>query len=93
MHTLDYDTRVNEAGVQLDGTRDFAMHAKRRQPWTKATSVAALKGYETVVLTKVNELVEAFETHSGEVIDLSEWMMYYGLDFMGQLACVVCSSM
>ena len=79
--SVDYDTRANDAGVQLDGMRDFSVHAVRRRPWARAMNSAALKGYESIVVGRTQELMERLSSHDGEVVDISTWMSYYGCAF------------
>ncbi|KAF9223441.1 cytochrome P450 [Gyrodon lividus] len=45
----------------LISVRDPAEHARRRKPWTRAFSSAALKGYEEILGKRVHEFVTALE--------------------------------
>lgn len=79
MCVTDYDTRQQKEGhTTLDGIRDFSEHAGRRKPWNKALSIAALKGYEVVIIEKVEELIESLCQRENEVVDISAWMSYFG---------------
>ncbi len=58
----------------MDGIRDQTLHTIRRKPWTRATSIAALKGYEEILKSTIHELLSAFTARQGEEIDISMWM-------------------
>ncbi|KAJ3551693.1 hypothetical protein NM688_g4557 [Phlebia brevispora] len=81
-----YAPRKTETGYQLDGMRDFQAHALRRKPWNKAMSIAAVKDYNVIILNKTQELLESLSQRSGQTLDISAWMSYFGFDFMGQMA-------
>lgn len=65
--------------LSLDGLREWAEHAPRRKPWTKAMSISALKGYEPLLVEHVTKLVDALEERArkSEVVDISEWMSFF----------------
>lgn len=67
--------------------RDPIEHARRRRPWTRAFSTAALKEYEPIVANRVAQLVEAVGHQKG-VTDLAQWISFFTYDFMGDMACV-----
>lgn len=74
----DYDTRrPDDHTTQLDGIRDFATHAARRKPWTKAMSPVNLKGYDHIVIQKTHELIEALLQRQGQTVDVSHWINLY----------------
>ncbi|GJE94949.1 cytochrome P450 [Phanerochaete sordida] len=82
-----YDSRTTPEGLtQIDGLRDFAVHGARRKPWIKAMSSTSLKNFEPIVKMKAQELVDELAKRQGQEIDISEWMHYFGFDFMGHLA-------
>jgi cytochrome P450 len=56
--------------------RDKTEHTRRRRTWTRAFSTSALKGYEPMVMTRVNQLVEHLSNQVGSV-DLSQWLSYF----------------
>lgn len=56
--------------------RDNTEHARRRRPWTRAFSTAALKGYESLITTRTNQLIEMLNNNVGTV-DLSQLMSYF----------------
>ena len=71
---VDYVTREQDEATALAGLRDQTAHSIRRKPWTRATSVAALKGYEEILKSTIHELLGAFTQRQGEDIDISTWM-------------------
>ena len=58
--------------LALVGLRDVAEHARRRQPWNRAFSTAALKGYEPVVAKHGAQLVEILAER--RVVDFKHWI-------------------
>lgn len=60
----------------LISLRDPAEHARRRKPWTKGFSSAALKGYEEILGKRIHELVTALEKQQ-RPIDLAEWISHF----------------
>lgn len=73
-------TRIHEAGVSLDGLRDPALHAVRRRPWARGMNSASMKYYEQLIHATVGDLTGAFKQRmeTGEVVDLSAWMTFFG---------------
>ncbi|EKM52361.1 uncharacterized protein PHACADRAFT_148937 [Phanerochaete carnosa HHB-10118-sp] len=85
--TFYYDTRLNPEGdFQLDGIRDFSVHAARRKPWARAMSSAALKGYEPILQMKTLELMEELSKRHREKIDISHWTNLFSFDVLGHVA-------
>ncbi|TCD71757.1 hypothetical protein EIP91_005523 [Steccherinum ochraceum] len=81
-----YVTRVPKDAYQLDGMVDFAQHAQRRKLWNKAVTPAAIKDYAEMLKGVLADLVRAFEERKGEIVDISAWMGYTSIDFMGHMA-------
>lgn len=75
----DYFTRINHLEeAELDGLFDFAVHTHRRKPWNRAMSVTAIKNYEPLVRTQVEEMIGGLCKYSGEEVDISKWMSFFG---------------
>ncbi|KAH8101537.1 cytochrome P450 [Cristinia sonorae] len=70
----------------LIGWRDPTMHAKRRQPWTRGLSTAAIKDYEPTLAERVTQLVDLVSTRRGEIVDLADMFRKFSFDFMGDMA-------
>lgn len=64
-------------------------HHRRRQPWNRAFSNEALKGYEEIIERRATQLVQVIvsESRAGS-IDLSKWFDYFTFDFMSDMAYV-----
>ncbi|KAF9237655.1 cytochrome P450 [Melanogaster broomeanus] len=69
----------------LISLRDPAEHARRRKPWTRAFSTAALKGYEEILAKRVHELVAALEKQQ-QPLNLVQWISHFTFDFMSDMA-------
>ncbi|KIJ62772.1 hypothetical protein HYDPIDRAFT_41487 [Hydnomerulius pinastri MD-312] len=69
----------------LISLRDPAEHARRRKPWTRAFSSAALKGYEEILGKRVLEFVTALERQA-EPVNLAELISHFTFDFMSDMA-------
>jgi hypothetical protein len=69
----------------LIGLRDPAEHARRRKPWTRGFSSAALKGYEEILGRRVHEFVTALEQQR-QPINLAELISHFTFDFMSDMA-------
>ena len=67
--------------------RDPVEHARRRRPWNRAFSTAALKEYEPIVAKRVSQLVEGISQRKG-VTDLAQWISFFTYDFMGDMVYV-----
>ena len=57
------------------GIQDPAEHARRRRPWNRGMSQAAIKEYEPVFAARVHLLVRRLEEQQGKA-DLSKWIEY-----------------
>ena len=51
--------------------RDFELHAVRRKPWARAMNMAAIKGYEDIIVEKIEQLMQQFAKHEGEPLDMA----------------------
>ncbi|KDR79011.1 hypothetical protein GALMADRAFT_224262 [Galerina marginata CBS 339.88] len=82
-----WDGRIPEAETvkPLIAIRDKTEHTRRRRPWTRAFSTLALKGYEDLVIKRVNQLVETLAAQKGAV-DLTKWISFFSYDIMSDLA-------
>ncbi|EKM49543.1 uncharacterized protein PHACADRAFT_153972 [Phanerochaete carnosa HHB-10118-sp] len=69
----------------LIGMRDPKEHQRRRRPWNRAFSTAAVKDYDPVIQHRVHGLGEGLGARQGEVLDLSDWLGFFTFDFMGDL--------
>lgn len=76
--SVDYESRMHEAGMSLDGLRDQAVHAVRRRPWARAMNSSNMKYYEELVCEVVDEFVAALSQRLGHVVDFSEWATFFG---------------
>jgi hypothetical protein len=65
----------------LVGVQDPEEHRRRRKVWNRALSTAAVKGYEEILESRVNQLIEELDklasrgevTPNMEPVDLSSW--------------------
>ena len=57
---------MTDSAQQLVSLVDIREHARRRRPWNRAFSTAALKGYEEILAPRVEQLVELLATHDSE---------------------------
>ncbi|GJE91627.1 cytochrome P450 [Phanerochaete sordida] len=69
----------------LIGYRDPAEHMKRRKPWSRAFSSAAVREFEPIIQQRVHQLVEALGARQGQVVDFAEWISFFTYDFMGDM--------
>ncbi|CAL1706398.1 unnamed protein product [Somion occarium] len=65
--------------------RNPVEHHRRRRPWNRAFSTAALKEYEPLVAKRVNQLVGKIASDKG-VVDIAKFIGYFTYDFMGDMA-------
>ena len=82
----DYETRAHKAGTSLNAIRDQTLHSVRRRPWARGMNSAAMKYYEELVEETVGDLMTSLKQRTTKAIDFSEWMTYFGFDFMGHMA-------
>ncbi|KAF9468211.1 cytochrome P450 [Collybia nuda] len=73
-----WDGRVpeQEKVKPMIALRDKKEHTRRRRPWTRGFSSAALKGYEPLITARCQQLVEVLSNQVGAV-DMSKWMGYF----------------
>ncbi|CDO69439.1 hypothetical protein BN946_scf184791.g34 [Trametes cinnabarina] len=71
--------------LPLVAIMDPVVHAKRRMPWTRAFSVAALKEYEPTVAQRVHQLVQVLQAQEKEVI-IGKFFNYFAYDSMCDVA-------
>ena len=87
-HTFLTDARLTEyvgrmlsesdANLPLIGVQDVNEHLRRRRPWNRAFSAAAVKGYEETIARRARQLVDALERQQeeGEVV-LGKWFNFF----------------
>ena len=61
--------------LSLVGLRDVAEHARRRRPWNRAFSTAALKEYEPIVAKRGAQLVNILAER--KVVDFAHWIHFF----------------
>ena len=72
--------------MSLDGMRDQALHAVRRRPWARGMNSAAMKYYEDLIRSTAGDLITGLKQRVNKPVDISEWMTFFGFDFMGHMA-------
>ncbi|KAI0075130.1 high nitrogen upregulated cytochrome P450 monooxygenase 2 [Panus rudis PR-1116 ss-1] len=70
--------------MPLVAVRDPVDHSRRRRPWNRAFSTAALKEYEPLVARRVNQLVERLASEKGPA-DIAKYISFFTYDFMGDM--------
>lgn len=60
---------------------DPVEHARRRKPWSRAFSTAALKEYQPVAIKRAAQLLSRLGTEHG-VTDLAQWISYFAYVFI-----------
>ena len=76
-HTrLDWDGRMAEQTTvrALISIRDQAEHMRRRKPWNRALSIAAIKDYKGILGSRVHEIVTELESVTSDPINFTEWI-------------------
>lgn len=68
---------MNPPLVSLIATRDPVKHAKRRRPWTRAFSTAALKEYQPMVAKRATQLTDGLADTQGVPTNLTQWIAYF----------------
>ncbi|KAL0579556.1 hypothetical protein V5O48_002436 [Marasmius crinis-equi] len=86
-----WDGRVPESLTvhPIGALRDVEEHRRRRIPWSKAFSSAALKEYAVLVKAKTAVLAEQLASVAREedgVVELGKWLGYYTYDVMTDFA-------
>ena len=71
----------SSASKPLDGllisSRDLTGHAKARKDWNTAFVPAAIKGYETMLIQRVTQLIDALGEQTDRSVDLSQWFSFF----------------
>ncbi|CAL1708185.1 unnamed protein product [Somion occarium] len=80
-----YDIRTQDGVSPLDGLKDYAEHAARRRLWNRGTSVASAKTYTDHLRHVIDEFMQALAQRQDQTIDISKWMSFAALDFMGHM--------
>ncbi len=62
--------------LPLIAIMDPIEHARRRKPWNRAFSTAALKEYQPIVTRRTAQLIEGLMGEVGTT-DLAKWISYY----------------
>ena len=73
------------AVVPMIGYRDPLTHQRRRRPWNRAFSSAALRDFEPAIQHRVHQLANALAARAGQRIDFAEWVSFFTYDFMGDM--------
>ncbi|KAH8805339.1 cytochrome P450 [Xylogone sp. PMI_703] len=71
--------------VTIQRIRDPKLHAQRRRVWDKGFNAKALKSYEDRVETVIQTFVREMYAHSGNVLNLHEWLLWTMFDSMGSV--------
>lgn len=110
MHLRPFVSLIDMAGRALNppicsllATSDPAEHARRRRPWTRAFSTAALKEYHPIIHKHVTQLTELLanscsahvksdskvtEADKNSWTNLTQWIAFFTYDFMGDMVLV-----
>ena len=95
---------MNPPICSLLATSDPSEHARRRRPWTRAFSTAALKEYHPIIHKRATQLTECLanscatsgkggskvtEANVNTWTDLTRWIAFFTYDFMGDMVSVV----
>ncbi|KAG1781607.1 cytochrome P450 [Suillus placidus] len=82
-----WDGRMAEQSATrtVISVRDPVEHARRRKPWHRAFSVAALKGYDEILGKRVQQFVTILEQQT-QPFNLAERISHFTFDFMSDMA-------
>ncbi|KIK41727.1 hypothetical protein CY34DRAFT_24266 [Suillus luteus UH-Slu-Lm8-n1] len=82
-----WDGRMAEQSATrtVIAVRDSVEHARRRKPWHRAFSVAALKGYDEILSKRVQQFVTVLEQQT-QPFNLAERISHFTFDFMSDMA-------
>ncbi|KXJ87901.1 cytochrome P450 [Microdochium bolleyi] len=73
--------------TSLHQMRDRAEHDKRRRAgWDKAFTTKSLRAYDSRVVKYADLLIGQLRKRSGQVVNATDWFLWYGFDVMGDLA-------
>jgi cytochrome P450 len=61
-------------------------HSKRRRVWDRAFTSAAVKSYDPMLHARVSQFVDQLELRVGQTLDISDWLGFLTVDFMGDFA-------
>jgi cytochrome P450 len=75
-----------DVGGNLNTLTDPAEHNKRRRVWDRAFTPAAVKGYEPMLATRISQLISCLDARTGEAVDITQWISFCAMDFMGDFA-------
>ena len=70
---------------QLVALSDNAEHARRRRPWTRAFSPAALKDYEPQLAMRVRLLVSRLSEQGSKSVEIDKWIQWFSYVCIGSL--------
>jgi cytochrome P450 len=77
IHTLDWSGRtLSPSTLPLIAIRDQKEHQRRRLTWARGFSTSAVKGYESIVLKRVDQLVETLLSKNGP-LDLAALIAFF----------------
>ena len=69
---------MTDSAQQLVSLVDIREHARRRRPWNRAFSAAAVRGYEETIAKRARQLVDALERQQGErEVVLGKWFNFF----------------
>ncbi|TFK89229.1 cytochrome P450, partial [Polyporus arcularius HHB13444] len=77
--------KMSYKNVTMMGIRDPEEHARRRRPWNRGLSQAAVKEYEQPLMARVLLLIRRLEEQKGEV-NLAKWTSMFSMDFTCDMA-------
>ncbi|KAG1747161.1 cytochrome P450 [Suillus paluster] len=82
-----WDGRMAEQSAirALISVRDPVEHSRRRKPWGRAFSCAALKGYEEILGKRVQQFVTMLEQQT-KPVNLAQCISHFTFDFMSDMA-------
>ena len=72
--------------TSLQMTRDKTGHAVRRKVWNPAFSEKAIRGYDQRIRGYQDRLVSKLAEKEGEPVNVTDWLMWYSFDVMGDMA-------
>ncbi|KAJ7267492.1 high nitrogen upregulated cytochrome P450 monooxygenase 2 [Mycena rebaudengoi] len=76
----------------LIGIRDLPTHIQRRKVWNSALNTASVKAYEPILWTRLDQLVDIFESGAeraqgdGAEHNLTDLLSFFAYDYMGDIA-------
>jgi cytochrome P450 len=76
-HTFSVYTQQSGADSGLISLKNPIEHGQRRQIWNKAFSSTSLKSFETVLIRRTNELIEALTGLKSDTVDIVQWMEFF----------------